>query len=125
MVVPNGSAFKVIDGARGKAQVQRLESLTEWDQFHWDFGLPKLVHLRDADDIPAPPEYMMGTDIVDIIVLPFVRMGVCSGLLSVSARNVPFGSSLTISNEVRGSLEIGLGAGRALLVAHPYPGEDF
>ena len=90
MVVPNGSAFKVIDGARGKAQVQRLESLTEWDQFHWDFGLPKLVHLRDADDIPAPPEYMMGTDIVDIIVLPFVRMGVCSGLLSVSARNVPF-----------------------------------
>ncbi len=34
---------------------------------------------------------------------------------------VPFGSSLTISNEVRGGLEVMLGSGRALLLAHPYP----
>jgi thiamine pyrophosphokinase len=34
---------------------------------------------------------------------------------------VAFGSSLTISNEVKGRLEIGLGSGRALLVAHPFP----
>ncbi|MBZ9892879.1 MULTISPECIES: thiamine diphosphokinase [unclassified Mesorhizobium] len=34
---------------------------------------------------------------------------------------VAFGSSLTISNEVKGRLEIALGAGRALLLAHPYP----
>jgi thiamine pyrophosphokinase len=34
---------------------------------------------------------------------------------------VPFGSSLTISNEVTGELRIGLEAGRALLIAHPYP----
>ena len=34
---------------------------------------------------------------------------------------VPFGSSLTISNETRGRLRIALGAGRALLVAHPFP----
>lgn len=34
---------------------------------------------------------------------------------------VPFGSSLTISNEVRGRLEVKLGAGRALLLAHPSP----
>lgn len=32
---------------------------------------------------------------------------------------VPFGSSLTLSNEVRGRLEIGLGHGRAMLLAHP------
>lgn len=39
---------------------------------------------------------------------------------------VPFGSSLTISNEVTGELRIGLEAGRALLIAHPYPaGSDF
>ena len=31
---------------------------------------------------------------------------------------VPFGSSLTISNEVRGGLEIALGGGRAMLLAH-------
>lgn len=34
---------------------------------------------------------------------------------------VPFGSSLTLSNEVRGRLEVTLGSGRAMLLAHPYP----
>jgi thiamine pyrophosphokinase len=34
---------------------------------------------------------------------------------------VAFGSSLTLSNEVRGQLRITLGGGRALLLAHPYP----
>lgn len=35
--------------------------------------------------------------------------------------DVAFGSSLTISNAVKGRLEIALGHGRALLLAHPYP----
>ena len=39
----------------------------------------------------------------------------------LDAVQVPFGSSLTISNEARGRLEITLGSGRALLLAHPYP----
>jgi thiamine pyrophosphokinase len=34
---------------------------------------------------------------------------------------VEFGSSLTLSNETRGALAITLGAGRAMLVAHPTP----
>jgi thiamine pyrophosphokinase len=34
---------------------------------------------------------------------------------------VAFGSSLTLSNEVRGQLRITLERGRALLLAHPYP----
>ncbi|MBE0691835.1 MAG: thiamine diphosphokinase [Aquamicrobium sp.] len=34
---------------------------------------------------------------------------------------VPFGSSLTISNAVESDLTIDLGAGRALLLAHPFP----
>lgn len=34
---------------------------------------------------------------------------------------VAFGSSLTISNEIRGRLRVTLGGGRALLLAHPYP----
>lgn len=38
---------------------------------------------------------------------------------------VPFGSSLTLSNEVRGSLRVSLGSGRALLLAHPYPASEF
>ncbi|HEV2506418.1 MAG TPA: thiamine diphosphokinase [Mesorhizobium sp.] len=39
----------------------------------------------------------------------------------LNAVDMPFGSSLTISNAVHGKLEIALGSGRALLLAHPYP----
>ncbi|MEJ6783566.1 thiamine diphosphokinase [Aminobacter sp. Piv2-1] len=38
---------------------------------------------------------------------------------------VPFGSSLTLSNEVRGRLSISLAGGRALLLAHPFPASEF
>jgi thiamine pyrophosphokinase len=34
---------------------------------------------------------------------------------------VPFGTSLTLSNEVSGDLRISIGVGRAMLLAHPYP----
>lgn len=37
----------------------------------------------------------------------------------LSDRTVPFGSSLTLSNEVRGDLSVTLQSGRALLIAHP------
>ena len=39
--------------------------------------------------------------------------------------DVPFGSSLTISNEVSGQLGVELASGRALLLAHPHPAEGF
>lgn len=39
--------------------------------------------------------------------------------------DVPFGSSLTLSNEVRGTLRVSLGSGRALLLAHPFPASEF
>ncbi|WP_095089481.1 thiamine diphosphokinase [Mesorhizobium sophorae] len=59
----------------------------------------------------------------------FSVLGFCdlSGLTVTGAKwpldrvQVAFGSSLTISNEVKGRLEITLGQGRALLLAHPYP----
>jgi thiamine pyrophosphokinase len=38
---------------------------------------------------------------------------------------MPFGSSLTISNDVTGELHIELQGGRALLIAHPFPGTTF
>lgn len=38
--------------------------------------------------------------------------------------NMPFGSSLTISNEVTENLQISLESGRAMLVAHPYPSPE-
>lgn len=35
--------------------------------------------------------------------------------------DIPFGSSHTLSNEVKGDLKVGLREGRALLLAHPFP----
>jgi thiamine pyrophosphokinase len=43
----------------------------------------------------------------------------------LSAVEVAFGSSLTISNEVKGKLGAELGSGRAMLIAHPFPGSEF
>ncbi len=37
---------------------------------------------------------------------------------------VPFGSSLTMSNEVRGTLGVELAQGRAMLLAHPLAGKE-
>lgn len=37
---------------------------------------------------------------------------------------VPFGSSLTMSNEVRGTLSVELAQGRAMLLAHPLPEKE-
>lgn len=54
-----------------------------------------------------------------------------SGLTEAGAKwplnsvQVPFGSSLTLSNEVRGNLRVSLGSGRALLLAHPFPASEF
>lgn len=42
----------------------------------------------------------------------------------LDAVRVPFGSSLTMSNEVRGQLGVGLEQGRALLVAHPLTSKE-
>jgi thiamine pyrophosphokinase len=38
---------------------------------------------------------------------------------------MPFGSSLTISNDVTSTLRIELQGGRAMLIAHPFPGTTF
>lgn len=38
---------------------------------------------------------------------------------------MPFGSSLTISNDVTDDLRIELESGRAMLIAHPFPGTTF
>lgn len=52
-------------------------------------------------------------------------LGVAGAKWPLDAVAVPFGSSLTISNEVSGVLSVTLGEGRALLVAHPFPASDF
>lgn len=66
-------------------------------------------------------------DYADGTLFSIVGFSHLSGLTVVGAKwplesvEVPFGSSLTVSNEVRGELRVSLGVGRALLLAHPVP----
>lgn len=86
-------------------------------------GVPALLSSGTQEGVPlgcgGSFSYPDGT--------PFsvVAFGDLDGLTLAGAKwplkgvRVPFGSSLTLSNEVRGKLEVALGAGRALLVARP------
>lgn len=70
-------------------------------------------------------------DYVDGTLFSVLAFSQLSGLSEAGAKwplnsvEVPFGSSLTMSNEVRGALRISLGSGRALLLAHPFPASEF
>ena len=67
----------------------------------------------------------------DSTVFSIIAFSELSGLSVTGAKwplksvKVAFGSSRTISNEVRGDLTIELGSGRAMLIAHPYPVAGF
>lgn len=55
-------------------------------------------------------------------ILPFSdlrELSLSGAKWPLSDRDVPFGSSLTLSNQVAGKLSVRLGSGRAMLVAHP------
>ncbi|ODT05934.1 MAG: thiamine diphosphokinase [Mesorhizobium sp. SCN 65-20] len=70
-------------------------------------------------------------DYADGTLFSVLAFSELSGLTELGAKwplssvEVPFGSSLTLSNEVRGALRISLGRGRALLLAHPHPASEF
>ncbi|MDH4987582.1 thiamine diphosphokinase [Aminobacter anthyllidis] len=73
----------------------------------------------------------MALDYVDGTLFSILAFSELSGLSEEGAKwpldsvEVPFGSSRTLSNEVRGALRVSLGSGRALLLAHPFPASDF
>ncbi|MEP9397827.1 thiamine diphosphokinase [Mesorhizobium sp. KR2-14] len=66
-------------------------------------------------------------DYADGTLFSILAFSDLSGLSEAGAKwpldrvEVPFGSSLTLSNEVKGSLRISLERGRAMLLAHPSP----
>ncbi len=70
---------------------------------------------------PRAFDYADGTLFSILGFSPFSALSVEGAKWPLEDVEVPFGSSLTLSNEVRGRLRITLGAGRAMLIAHPYP----
>lgn len=89
-------------------------------------GVPVLLTSGAQEGRPLLPgrsdfDYEAGT------LFSVLGFGDLAGLTVAGARwpldavEVPFGSSLIISNEVTKDLVIELGSGRALLLAHPFP----
>lgn len=93
-------------------------------------GVAVLISSGSQEGAPLLPG-SCAFDYADGVMFSILAFSDLSGLSVSGAKwplhsvDVPFGSSLTISNEVRGRLLISHSAGRALLLAHPYPGKDF
>ena len=89
-------------------------------------GSKVLLTSGAQEGIPLLPG-KAGFDYADGTLFSVLGFSELSGLTVTGAKwplnhvQVAFGSSLTISNEVRGRLEIALTDGRALLLAHPFP----
>ncbi|MBA1141092.1 thiamine diphosphokinase [Mesorhizobium neociceri] len=94
-------------------------------------GTKVLLTSGAQEGVPLLPG-KAGFDYADGTLFSVLGFSDLSGLTVTGAKwpldhvEVAFGSSLTISNEVKsqktgGRLEIALGHGRALLLAHPYP----
>lgn len=89
-------------------------------------GLPVLLTSGTQEGWPLLPG-SHSFDYADGTLFSILGFSHLSGLSVTGAKwpldsvEVTFGSSLTISNEVRGGLRIELGSGRALLLAHPLP----
>lgn len=90
LVVANSEGFEVIDGSRGEAQVTGVRVLSDWDAYYWQLQRPSLFRVADPLQGPPPPEFLAGKAVIEIMVLPFARMGYCIALLSAAARHEPF-----------------------------------
>jgi thiamine pyrophosphokinase len=93
-------------------------------------GLPVVVTSGNQEAHPLLPG-SRDFDFQDGTLFSILGFSHLSGVSVMGARwpldsvEVPFGSSLTLSNEVRGGLRISIGVGRAILLAHPYPAAGF
>jgi thiamine pyrophosphokinase len=89
-------------------------------------GTTVLLTSGAQEGVPVLPG-RAGFDYADGTLFSVLGFSDLAGLTVTGAKwpldrvEVAFGSSLTISNEVKGRLAIALERGRALLLAHPYP----
>ncbi len=89
-------------------------------------GVGVILSSGSQEGVPLLPGHF-GYDYEDGTLFSILGFSDLAGLTVSGARwpldnvEVPFGSSLTISNRIKGKLEIGLTHGRAMLLVHPYP----
>ncbi len=93
-------------------------------------GLPVVITSGEQEAHPLLPgsrdfDFEDGTQFSILGFSHLSGVSVMGAKWPLDSVEVPFGTSLTLSNEVRGDLRISLAVGRALLLAHPYPAENF
>lgn len=93
-------------------------------------GIKVVLASGSQEGVPLLPgaaefDYADGTMFSILCFSDLSGLSVAGAKWPLRSVEVPFGSSLTISNEVRGRLLVSHSSGRALLLAHPYPGKDF
>lgn len=93
-------------------------------------GISVVVTSGSQEAVPLLPgsrafDYKEGTVFSVLGFSHLTGLSVSGAKWPLESAEVPFGSSLTISNEVVGELRITLAVGRALLLAHPYPADKF
>ena len=91
-----------------------------------EMGLPTLLTSGAQEGLPLLPgatdfDFAAGTLFSVLAFSDLTGLSVTGARWPLDRITMAFGSSLTISNEVTGDLRVVIGAGRALLVAHPYP----
>jgi len=93
-------------------------------------GINVLLTSGAQEGVPLLPgknhfRYEDGTVFSIIAFSELAGLSVAGAKWPLNSVAIAFGSSRTISNEVRGNLDIELGGGRAMLIAHPYPPQGF
>lgn len=119
-----GARELVLVGAFGGARADHAFLHLAAAQRLAEEGVPSLLTSGHQEGVPLLPgesrfDYETGTL---FSILPFsdlAGLGVSGAKWPLADRAVPFGSSLTLSNEVRGGLTVRLASGRAMLIAHP------
>lgn len=89
-------------------------------------GVAVLLSSGAQEGVPLLPgrnlfDYAPGTLFSVLAFSELTGLSIAGAVWPLDSVVVPFGSSLTISNQVEGRLAVDLGSGRALLLAHPYP----
>ncbi len=88
-------------------------------------GVPALLTSGDQEGVPLLPgrvefDYAGGTVFSILAFSHLSALTLTGAKWPLDAVEVPFGSSLTLSNEVADRLGVSLGSGRAMLLAHPF-----
>ncbi|MGD9916179.1 MAG: thiamine diphosphokinase [Rhizobiaceae bacterium] len=129
--VARGATALTLAGAFGGARADHAHLHLAMAVRLAEQGLSVLLTSGWQEGAPILPQQATAYDLADGTLFSILGFSDLEGLTVTGARwplsriTMPFGSTLTISNEVKGRLSIELGSGRALLVAHPYPAEGF